>query len=38
MTKVMKIDLKSDEITKSLNKFWDNENLGVVKQKFLKSN
>ena len=38
MTNVMKIDLKPDEITKSLNKFWDNEKLGVVKQKFLKSN
>ena len=34
----MKIDLKPDEITKSLNTFWDNEKLGVVKQKFLKSN
>ena len=31
MTNVMKIDLKPDEITKSLNKFWDTESLGVIK-------
>ena len=38
MTNVMAIDLKPDEITKSLNKFWDTENLGVVKEEFLKPN
>ena len=34
----MTIDLKTDEITKSLNKFWDTESLGVVKEEFLKPN
>ena len=34
----MTIDLKPDEITKSLNKFWDTESLGVVKEEFLKPN
>ena len=38
MTNVMTIDLKPDEITKSLNKFWDTESLGVVKEEFLKPN
>ena len=38
MTSVMTIDLKPDEITKSLNKFWDTESLGVVKEEFLKPN
>ena len=38
MTNVMTMDLKSDEITKSLNKFWDTESLGVVKVEFLKPN
>ena len=36
MTNVMTIDLKPDEITKSLNKFWGTESLGVVKEEFLK--
>ena len=36
MTNVITIDLKSDKITKSLNKFWDTESLGVVKEEFLK--
>ena len=36
MTNVMKIGLKPDAITKSLNKFWDTESLGVVKEEFLK--
>ena len=36
MTNVMKIDLKPDAISKSLNKFWDIGRLGVVKEKFLK--
>ena len=35
MTNVMTIDLKLDEIAKSLNKFWDTESLGVVKEEFL---
>ena len=35
---VITIDLKPDEITKSLNKFWDTENPGVVKEDFLKPN
>ena len=35
MTNAMTIDLKPDEITKSLNKFWDTESLGVVKEKFV---
>ena len=34
MTCVMKIDLKPDKITKSLNRFWDTESLGVVKRSF----
>ena len=38
MTNLMTIDLKPDEITKSLNKFWDTESLGVVKEEFLKPN
>ena len=38
MTNVMTIDSKPDEITKSLNKFWDTESLGVVKEEFLKPN
>ena len=38
MTNVMTIDLKPYEITKSLNKFWDTESLGVVKEEFLKPN
>ena len=38
ITNVMTIDLKPDEITKSLNKFWDTESLGVVKEEFLKPN
>ena len=38
MTNVMAIDLKPDQITKSLNKFWDTESLGVVKEEFLKPN
>ena len=38
MTNVMTIDLKPDEITKSLNKFWDTEYLGVIKEEFLKPN
>ena len=38
MTNAMTIDLKPDEITKSLNKFWDTESLGVVKEEFLKPN
>ena len=38
MTNVMTIDLKPDEITKSINKFWDTESLGVVKEEFLKPN
>ena len=38
MTNVMTIDLKSNEITKSLNKLWDTESLGVVKEEFLKNN
>ena len=38
MTNVMEINLKPDKITKSLNKFWDTEKLGVVKQTFLKPN
>ena len=38
MTNVMTIDLKPDEITKSLNKFWDTESLGVVKEVFLNPN
>ena len=38
MTNMMTIDLKSDEIPKSLNKFWDTESLGVVKEEFLKPN
>ena len=33
---MMTIDLKPDEITKSLNKFWDTESLEVVKEEFLK--
>ena len=37
MTYVMTIDLKLEEITKSLNKFLDTESLGVVKEEFLKS-
>ena len=36
MTNVMTIDLRQDEIKKSLNKFWDTESLGVVKEKFLR--
>ena len=36
MKNVMTIDLKPYEITKSLNKFWDTESLGVVKKEFLK--
>ena len=36
MTNAMTIDLKPDEITKSLNKFWDTESLGIVKEKFVK--
>ena len=36
MTNVMTIDFKTNEITKSLNKFWDTESLGVVKKEFLK--
>ena len=35
MINVMTIDLKLDEIAKSLNKFWDTESLGVVKEEFL---
>ena len=31
MTNMMTIDLKPDEITKSLNKFWNTESLGVVR-------
>ena len=38
MANVMTIDWKLDEITKSLNKFWDTESLGVVKEEFLKPN
>ena len=38
MTNVMTIDMKPDEITKSLNKLWDTESLGVVKEEFLKHN
>ena len=38
MTHVMTTDLKPDEITKSLNKFWDPESLGVIKEEFLKPN
>ena len=38
MTNMMRIDLKSDEIPKSLNKFWGTESLGVVKEEFLKPN
>ena len=38
MTNVITIDLKLDEITKSLNKFWDTESLGVVKEEYLKPN
>ena len=38
MTNVMTIDLKPDEITNSLNKFWDAESLGVVKEGFLRPN
>ena len=36
MKNVITIDLKPYEITKSLNKFWDTESLGVVKKEFLK--
>ena len=38
MTNVVTIDLKPDEITRSLNKFWDLESLGEVKKEFLKPN
>ena len=38
MTNVMTIDLSPDEITKSLNKFWYTESLGVVKEESLKPN
>ena len=38
MANVMIIDLKPDEITKSLSKFSNTESLGVVKEDFLKSN
>ena len=38
MTNAMTIDLKPDEITKSLIKFWDTESLGIVKEKFVKPN
>ena len=38
MTNVMTTDLKSNEITKSLNKLWDTKSLGVVKEEFLKPN
>ena len=38
MANVMTIDLKPDEITKSLNILWDTESLGVVKEEFLQLN
>ena len=38
MTNVITTDLKPDEIKKSLNKFWNTEGLGVVKEEFLKPN
>ena len=38
MTNAMTIDLNPDKITKSLNKFWDTESLGVANEEFLKPN
>ena len=36
MTNVITIDLKPDEITKSIKTFWNTESLQVIKEEFVK--